>query len=220
MTDSSLLARTTRDAHSARTFALIPAAGRSRRMGAPKLLLPVGERRVIEWVLHALGESGVTRTLVVVAPDDDELPRLAERAGALVARLPADTADMQATCQHGLRCLRDLFQPTGDDAWLLSPADHPTLDAKVARAVREAGEAQSACSIVVPTHQGRRGHPTWLRWRHADAVLALPAETGVNVHLRRHLDETLELPWPDDAVLRDLDTPDDYDRLLRHLGLK
>ncbi len=187
-------------------------------MGAPKLLLPVGARCVIEWVLHALRESGVTRTLVVAAPRDDELARLAERAGAITLRLEADTPDMQATCQHGLRWLRDAFAPTDDDAWLLCPADHPTLDARVARAVREAGEASPAHSIVVPTFEGKRGHPTWMRWRHADAVLALPPDTGVNVHLRRHRDETLELAWPDGAILRDLDTPDDYARLLRDVG--
>jgi hypothetical protein len=33
------------------------------------------------------------------------------------------------------------------------------------------------------------------------------------VYIRAHAGQTLELPWCDDAILRDLDTPEDYRRL-------
>ena len=41
------------------TFALIPAAGRSRRMGRPKLALPLAGRSVLEHVVGALQQAGV-----------------------------------------------------------------------------------------------------------------------------------------------------------------
>jgi molybdenum cofactor cytidylyltransferase len=56
-----------------RSFAIVPAAGRSARMGAPKLLLPLGDRPVIDWVLAAWTASRVTRTVVVVRADDAPL---------------------------------------------------------------------------------------------------------------------------------------------------
>ena len=56
-----------------RSFAVVPAAGRSERMGAPKLLLPLGDSTVIEHVLAAWTASPVTRTVVVVRADDAEL---------------------------------------------------------------------------------------------------------------------------------------------------
>ena len=62
------------------TFAIIPAAGHSTRMGRPKLSLPLGERTVLEHVIAALRQGGVDHVLVVVAPHVAELVPLANAA--------------------------------------------------------------------------------------------------------------------------------------------
>ena len=62
--------------------ALIPAAGHSRRMGRPKLALPLGDRTVLEHVLTALRDGGVERILVVLGPHVADLGPIAARAGA------------------------------------------------------------------------------------------------------------------------------------------
>ena len=56
-----------------RSFAIVPAAGVSERMGAPKLLLLLDGRPVIEHVLASWTDSGVTRTIVVAKLADEEL---------------------------------------------------------------------------------------------------------------------------------------------------
>lgn len=197
-----------------RTFGLIPAAGKSRRMGRPKLLLPLGETTVLEHVLFAVHAAGVANVLVVVAPDAEELAQRATAAGAHVLRLDADTPDMRTTCLHGLARIEAELQPEAGDGWLLLPADHPTVRPEVVRAVLAAAQDQLDKTIVVPTHAGRRGHPTWLRWSHVAGLHALPPEQGLNAYIRAHTAQTLELPWPTDEILRDLDTPADYERLL------
>lgn len=197
-----------------RTFGLIPAAGKSRRMGRPKLLLPVGDRAVLEHVLTAVRSAGVADVLVVAAPDADILAHLAATAGAHVLRLAEDTPDMRATCQHGLAWLDERFHPGESDGWLLMPADHPTVRPDVVRALLATASENTDKTIIVPRCQGRRGHPTWLRWSHAAAIRALPPEQGLNAYIRAHADETLELAWPSDEILRDLDTPEDYQRLV------
>jgi molybdenum cofactor cytidylyltransferase len=70
-------------------------------------------------------------------------------------------------------------------------------------------------SIVVPVHNGRRGHPTVLAWNHVAGIRALPTGEGINTYLRMHAATTCELAVDDDRVLTDLDTPDDYEKLLR-----
>ena len=107
------------------TFGLIPAAGKSRRMGRPKLLLPVAGKTVVEHVIAAVRAAGVADILVVVAPDADELAQLVAAAGAHVLRLAADTPDMRATCLHGLEWIEERFAPDDGDSWLLLPADLP-----------------------------------------------------------------------------------------------
>lgn len=194
------------------TFAVVPACGRSTRMGRPKLALPLGGRAVIEHVVAALRGGGVEAVLVVVGPHVPELVPLARSAGAEVLALPEPTADMRSTVEHGLQWLEDRFAPRPDDVWLLAPADHPVLSPAVVRQLLDAA-GSSPRSIAVPACAGRRGHPTLIRWRHVAGIRSLPAGEGINAYLRSHRAETLEVPVSDPGILADLDTPDDYERL-------
>jgi CTP:molybdopterin cytidylyltransferase MocA len=63
-------------------FAVLLAGGQSKRMGRPKLVLPLGERTVLEHVLAALRQAAVEHILVVIGPHVAELGALAESAGA------------------------------------------------------------------------------------------------------------------------------------------
>jgi molybdenum cofactor cytidylyltransferase len=195
------------------TFAVIPAAGHSVRMGRPKLALPLGERTVLEHVIVALREGGVECVLVVVGPHVPQLAPPAERAGAHVLQLAEETPDMRTTVEAGLRWLEEHFDPRPADSWLLVPADHPTLEPMVVRKLLGERAGSPDRSIVVPTHAGRRGHPTLIAWKHVAGMRALPAGQGLNVYLRRHAAQTLEVPVDSADVLRDLDTPEDYERL-------
>jgi molybdenum cofactor cytidylyltransferase len=196
-----------------RTYGLIPAAGKSRRMGRPKLLLPLGDTTVLAQVVSCVRSAGVDDVIVVTAPEAGDLARAAEEAGAQVARLAEDTPDMRASCLYGLAFIEQRFQPRDDDGWLLLPADHPTLQPGVVRAILDVAKRAADQTIFVPTWQGRRGHPTWLRWSHVIRLRASPVDQGLNRYIRAHTVETCELAWESDEILRDLDTPEDYQRL-------
>jgi molybdenum cofactor cytidylyltransferase len=195
------------------TFALLPAGGKSRRMGRPKLALPLGGRTVLELAIAALREAGALEVLVVVSPHAAELVPLATAAGAAVLRLGEETADMRATVEHGLRWLEERFRPAPEAGWLLCPADHPALDPAVVRRLLQARADSPGCSIVLPTFAGRRGHPALIDWRHVVGMRALPAGLGLDAYLRQQRAVTLEVPVPSPGVLDDLDTPEDYERL-------
>jgi molybdenum cofactor cytidylyltransferase len=199
------------------TYGLIPAAGKSTRMGRPKLALPVAGRTVLGHVIAALRAGGAGPTLVVLGPHVAELAGPAREAGAEVLVLGHETPDMRATVEEGLRWLEEQFAPTPDDDWLLVPADHPALRADVVVRLREARAANPGKTIFVPTWEGRHGHPTLIRWSHVAGVRAYPAGEGLNAYLRRCADETLEVEAGPEVV-EDLDTPEDYDRLLRRAG--
>ncbi|HEY1860413.1 MAG TPA: nucleotidyltransferase family protein [Gemmataceae bacterium] len=191
-------------------FALIPAAGKSERMGRPKLSLPFAGSTVLQTVIQTIRGAGIERTLVIVGPHVSELSPLAEAAGAFVLSLKEETMEMQSTVEHGLRWAEEHFQPQPDDCWLLIPADHPTLDAKVVQLLIRARQDHSEYSIFVPTFQGKRGHPTLIDWKHTQAICALPAGKGLNQYLRQHGKEMMELPVDSEKILSDLDTPEDY----------
>jgi molybdenum cofactor cytidylyltransferase len=196
------------------TFAVLPAAGKSTRMGRPKLSLPLGDRTVIEWVVAALRDTGIEHIVVVIGPHVPDLVPLAEKAGADPLLLREETPDMRATVEAGLRWLEERFHPSPDDDWLLVPADHPTMDAEVVRQLLWARAAHPGKSIAVPTHEGRRGHPTLIAWKHVAGIQAFPLEQGLNSYLRQHASDTLEVPVASGEILLDVDTPADYARAL------
>jgi molybdenum cofactor cytidylyltransferase len=198
-------------------YGLIPAAGQSARMGRPKLALPVAGRTVLEHVLTALRAGGVGHTLVVLGPHVAEMAGAARAAGAQVLVLDRPTPDMRATVEEGLGWLEANFRPGPDDDWLLVPADHPALRADVIARLRAARETNPERTIIVPTWEGRRGHPTLIRWAHVAGVRAHPAGEGLNAYLRRCAGEILEVQAGPEVV-EDLDTPEDYERLLRRAG--
>jgi molybdenum cofactor cytidylyltransferase len=193
-----------------RTFALIPAAGKSTRMGRPKLALPLAGRSILEHVLAAVREADVNETLVVIGPHVTELVPLAEAAGAHVLLLAQQTPDMRATVVHGLRWLEQRFHPHPDDSWLLLPADHPTLNPGVIRELLLARRENPQASLLVPAYQGRRGHPALLGWNHVTAIRDFPEGQGLNCYLRQHAADRLEVPVTSADILLDLDTPEDY----------
>lgn len=192
-------------------FAILPAAGRSERMGQPKLLLPWGASTVIETVLAAWGASVVDRVIVVVHPHDQELANICRRAGADMVVPTVAPAEMKTSIRLGLEHIAATCQATAADAWLLAPADMPLLTAAAIDAVSAAHDPQSP-QILVPTHRGRRGHPVLFPWPLAQDVFTLADDEGVNAIVHRHGYRSVELADAA-AIGSDIDTPADYERL-------
>jgi molybdenum cofactor cytidylyltransferase len=195
-----------------RVFAVVPAAGFSRRMGQPKLLLPLKGRPVIARVLEALLQGGADAVYVLSRSDDLELQQLVkgDKVFSVVTNEP--TADMRASVELLLRQVGLEQRPRAEDAWLLAPADHPVLNAGVVASLIEAWRAAPR-GIVVPTHAGRRGHPTLFGWPFAEPVATIPPNEGLNRLLRDAPDQVREISVDFPEILQDLDTPDDYERL-------
>lgn len=197
----------------AASYAIIPAAGRSVRMGSPKLLLPWGEQTVIEAVLSAWRASRVSRVVMTVHPGDVELAKIAAAAGAEIVTVDPPPVDMKASVLAGLDYVEAKYLPTPNDAWLLAPADMPMLSPQSIDLLLDAWNenlSRNAEEILALSRAGRRGHPVLFPWSFAAAARKLGPDEGLN----RLLDEfgCRELPVNDEGSFVDLDTPEDYRR--------
>jgi CTP:molybdopterin cytidylyltransferase MocA len=200
-------------------FGVIPAAGKSSRIGLPKLALPIGKRTILERAIEALQVASVTTVVVVVGKHVPQLITLVEKAGAHALLLDTDTAHMRQTVEAGLRWIESRFQPAATDDWLLLPADHPVLEADAIRLLLAGRRMNPARSIVAPTYLGKRGHPVLFAWSHVAEIRKFPEAQGIDAYLRAHNSEVLELAIDHPGILRDLDTWDDYEELRgRHPG--
>ncbi|MFM9068314.1 MAG: NTP transferase domain-containing protein [Planctomycetota bacterium] len=206
-----------------KTVAIIPAAGHSRRMGEPKLLLPWNGQAVIQHVLQAWKATAVDRILVVVRQSDHQLAAICQQERVEVLQPAIDPPDMKASVQVALRWLEAESTETGrasPGAWLLAPADQPRIAAAVIQQLLAEFAATAATipvpdrpvpAILVPVYHGRRGHPVLFPWQLAEAVHRLEENDGVNRLLRDFPVHEIAVSQP--SIVDDLDTPEDYQRL-------
>ena len=206
-----------RTAH--RMFALIPAAGRSRRMGTSKLLLPWQETTVIQHLIATLTRPDIAAVVIVLRPDDLALQAVVQQTSAVAVIPDHEPPDMRDSVEIGLRAIRQQFAPIDDDGWLLIPADHPLLEAEVLDGLLTRWSHRD-CDALLPTFGHKRGHPTLLNWSLAERVEQLPPDVGVNSLLRSPTTLVTEWPTARESVLADLDTPEDYAHWQQKLAQK
>ena len=192
--------------------AVVPAAGRSVRMGEPKLLMTLSGETLIHRVVTALRQGGAERVVVVTPPASEPegptIVREAVRAGAEVLTPDTRPTEMRQSVELGLSRLATGAPPP---LVLLAPADAPGVTSQLVARLVETALERPGC-IVVPFHEGQRGHPLVLPWSIAVEIPSLPTGVGVNALVARHADSIVELPYASPDVLVDLDTPEDWHR--------
>jgi len=199
-----------------RTFALIPAAGYSTRMGQPKMLMPVGGRPLIRHTIEAWQQSRVDRVIVVVRPGDEALAEVVRGLGVELVVPGTPPPDMKVSLQAALLHIETNFAPRASDAFLVAPADMPRLSAAVINRLIDEHRASSESSILVPTIAGRRGHPVLFPWSFAGEVHGLKVDEGLNAIASRQGQRLIpceDLVTEDEYPFADIDTPEDFRRL-------
>jgi molybdenum cofactor cytidylyltransferase len=191
--------------------AVVLAAGRSRRMGRPKQLLPLpGGTSVIERVVSNVAPH-VERVIVVVGHLPGQVGALAARRGADIAVNSDVDLGMLASVQSGIRSLS--AQATGV---LLCLGDQPEVEGT---SIAQVLQAANTYDIVIPTYHGRGGHPVFITRSFFGEILDLSSDTndGLRTVVRGHPEQTHEIEVAREEVLRDMDTPVDYHNTWKRL---
>lgn len=170
-------------------------------MGAFKPLLPFGDKTVIECCIDTLREAGVETIVVVLGHRADDLR--GKLPGVRFAVNPDPDSEMGASIAAGVREL-----PDDAEATLIALADHPAVPAAVVSTIIE--EWTRSASIVIPTWQGRGGHPVLLDLSLRPELLNLPASGGLRAFFESHPEAVTRLPVNSPFIARDMDTWDDY----------
>jgi molybdenum cofactor cytidylyltransferase len=194
--------------------AIVPAAGKSRRMGQPKLLLSFGGEPLIGRVVKALSEGGVSFVIVISPPaDQPDGPLVADaarRAGARVITPANRPPEMRESVELGIAEVER--EKTGPPpAFLLTPADSPALTPQIVRSLLERW-AESPGSLVVPVAGGKRTHPLVLPWDLARQIPSLPDHLGVNSLIPANPGRVVEIEIPTPELAENLNTPEDLAR--------
>ncbi|HET9587716.1 MAG TPA: nucleotidyltransferase family protein [Anaerolineales bacterium] len=191
--------------------AIILAAGQSRRMGQPKMLLPWGNVSVLEHVISVFAAAGIEDILVITGAEQDQIEEaVARSANRYPVRVVRNSAfphgEMLSSLQCGLRALR----PTENTAAaLIGLGDQPHVQERSVRLVCEAF-LRTKSKLVVPSFEMRRGHP-WLVARPLwQDLLTLQNPKSPRDFLNSHADDIHYVKVDTPSILADLDTPEDY----------
>jgi CTP:molybdopterin cytidylyltransferase MocA len=181
-------------------------------MGSPKALLDFLGFPFAVRILQALEALEVKTRVVVLGPDAARIqPSLADHDCMIVENPEPETGPI-ASLRTALTALRPL-QPSAILVW---PVDLPHVRVSTVERLLEVHRRNKA-PAVLPTFAERRGHP--VIWGSAlFAELAEDPEAtgqGARAVLHKHERELVSVPVDDPAVIDQINTPEDYERLVR-----
>jgi len=194
--------------------AILLAAGESRRMGAlNKLTLPVAGVPLLRHTVSTLLDSQLGEIVVVVGHDQQTAQTL---LGDLPLRLVGNERYAEGQMTSVYRGMEALREPC--DGVMVCLSDQPLLTVEDINRLVHAFLQRCPTSVLVPTWQGQRGNPVILAYEHRDAILGGARNLGCKRLIENNPELVTPLEMDNDHVLFDLDTPEDYQRLLRRLG--
>ena len=189
-----------------KTGAVIVAAGMSSRMGAFKPMLQIGSISVAKRIISTLQQSGAELVVVVTGNQANMLEKHLAKSGVVFVRNENyATTQMFDSARIGLEYIKDKCERV-----LFTPIDVPLFTAQTVSCLLE-----QAADFAVPVCNGAEGHPLLLKSSIIDAIVHYEGNEG----LRGALDASGAKKQPvtvyDEGILYDMDTPSDYDELIK-----
>jgi len=192
--------------------AVILAGGESRRMGAPKALLPNRDGKTfVEHLIEVTRHPRVGITRIVIGAHADEISqKLRDWSSATVVNSKWQQGQL-SSIQAGVRSL-----PAGETGgMILCPVDHPLITADLVARLIAAFDA-SGKQIALPKYRGRRGHPLIFRSSLYDELLVASPEIGARQVVWAHSADILEMETNVEGVVLNLNDPETLKRALEN----
>jgi len=187
--------------------AVILSGGESRRMGSPKALLPYHGRPFLQHLLDITQDAKIGARLVVLGAHANEIARSVRlNPNEVVVNEDWEKGQL-SSIQAAVRKL-----PPQTEAILLCLVDHPLVSRHLVHKLVETFHATRA-PVVVPTYEGRRGHPVVFSAAVFPELLSAPPEVGARAVVRAHEGEIAEVPTGEEGVILNLNDPEALQKL-------
>jgi CTP:molybdopterin cytidylyltransferase MocA len=202
---------------------IILAAGKARRFGQPKQLLDYQGQPFVRKVAKTALESGLSPVVVVTGANAEaveaavnDLPVTINRnAGWQKGQSSSIKAGLQALLHHSVQDSSPKLFKFGEGlervgAAIFLLADQPQVKSTVLHALTEK-HAQTLASILAPLVAGQRANPVLFDRATFPDLMSLTGDIGGRSIFSKY--QVDYLPWYDESLLLDIDTPEDLERL-------
>jgi len=186
---------------------IILAGGGSYRFGRPKILLEWRGKPLVRHVAETALASGLDPVIVITGSVDEPIHQALDALNVTFVHNPSWQDGQSTSVGQGVRAL-----PPGIGSAVFFLADQPYVSAEVVRALVTRHE-ETLAPIVAPRVGERRTNPVLLDCGSFGELTTLRGDKGGRGIMERHA--VTYVDWDDENLLFDIDTPDDYSRLLR-----
>jgi len=187
-------------------WAVVLAAGESRRMGTQKLLLPYGGTTVVEAVVRAALDSSADETMVVLGADREAVRNALKSYPVTFAVNEDYRRGMLSSIQTGFTSL-----PGGAQAAVLLLGDQPAVASGAIDELIQAYKERRR-GIYLPVYGERRGHPILIDTGYRPEILGLDPNVGLKQLARAHPEDVVAVAISGGEAPEDMDVPGDYAR--------
>ena len=196
-----------------KTSIIVLAAGLSSRMRAGhKLLLPFGQHTIIEEILTQLQRTNAHEIIIVLGYEQKKIiPLLSRFHQCTIVSHPGYRNGLTSSIQQGVKNISQ-----NSAGFMLCLSDLPFITYKEYQHLLNLfvkKDPTQPC-ILRTTYKGKYGHPVIFSKHFRDAILQHSDPHGCKKIVRRNRHCLMEIEMDTNAILRDVDTDADYQRII------
>ena len=193
---------------------MILAAGEASRMGQPKQLLKIGKQNLVQRMVQTVLAAHCRRVIVVTGAYADQVQPTISNTSALCVHNPDWEEGMGSSIRRGIQAIIDTHPDT--EAAIVLLCDQPLITPQLLRklAITYLITRQG---MVVSAYDGIQGVPALFRAQLFPALLRLSGASGARAFIQEYEGGVVPVPFSEGKY--DIDTPEDYERIKRIIGL-
>ncbi len=184
------------------TAIILLAAGLSRRTGTFKMALPLGNETVLERTFR-IAKSVADRVIVVTGNNRERIEEL-DLPGVELIHNAGYEGGMFTSVRTGIAAL-------DSEDFFIMPGDFPLVEQDVYIRMLEAFTQNGSNRIVMPTFEGRTGHPVLIPGTSAQEILNMPETATLRDFV--YPANPIRVEVSTDAIFRDIDYIEDYHKI-------
>ena len=189
-----------------KTGAVITAAGMSSRMGSFKPLLKIGTLTAAEHVIQKFIAAGITDIALITVNNAQELESSLRHLDIVFLKNEMyEHNEMIDSVKIGLNYLKDIC-----DKIIISPIDVVLFTIDTIKAL-----LQCTANAGIPMYNGKTGHPIILDNNAVKKILHYTGDGGLRGVIANLSLEIEYIETTDQGVLYDMNTREDYDKLVQ-----
>ncbi|MFC2043055.1 selenium cofactor biosynthesis protein YqeC [Chloroflexota bacterium] len=185
---------------------IVLAAGGSTRMGQPKQIMNFRSKPLVRIAARTALAAGLAPVIVVTGAINNQVKAALEGLPITIAHNPDWHSGQSTSVAAGINAT-----PTRTGSAIFLLADQPLVSESMIRKLVEL-HAHSLSPIVAPSINRHRSNPVLFDRDAFSDLLNLSGDIGGRALFSKH--QVCWLPWVDTTSAIDIDTPDDYQRLL------